>query len=113
MLLVTSSARSRVSIIIFLGESFLPVILAGHSAVHLPHSVQEKAFNKFTQLRSLTSLAPNLGISASISGAGSVAVPSIKLTSLVTSGIFLISPRGFKSVYQVLGNARKIWRCLE
>src|SRR5690606_11155269 len=30
---------SRVSIMIFLGDSFLPVMLAGHSAVHRPHSV--------------------------------------------------------------------------
>src|SRR5690606_41588132 len=97
MLLVTSSARSRVSIMIFLGESFFPVILAGHSAVHLPHSVQEKAFNIFTQLKSFTSLAPNLDISVGAPGAGSVAVPSIRWTSLVTSGIFLISPLGLRS----------------
>src|SRR5690554_1121560 len=113
MLLVTSSARSRVSIMIFRGDSFFPVILAGHSAVHLPHSVQEKAFNKLTQLRSFTSLAPNLEISVGTAGAGSVAVPSIRLTSLVTSGIFRISPLGFRSVYQVLGKARNICRCFE
>src|SRR5690606_19494844 len=108
MLLVTSSARSRVSIIIFRGESFFPVILAGHSAVHLPHSVQEKAFNKLTQLRSFTSLAPNLATSAGVSEAFSVVTPIIRLTSLVTSGIFRISPFGFRLVYQVLGKARKI-----
>src|SRR5690606_9000648 len=98
---------------IFLGESFLPVIFAGHSAVHLPHSVQAKAFNKLTQLRSFTSLAPNLGISAGASAAFSLFIPSIRLTSCVTSGMFFISPLGFKLVYQVLGKAKKICRCLE
>ncbi len=41
MFLPTSSTLSLVDIIILRGESFLPVIFAGQTAVHLPHSVQE------------------------------------------------------------------------
>ena len=32
-----------VSIIIFLGDNFLPVVFAGHTEVHRPHSVHDKA----------------------------------------------------------------------
>ncbi|MNL57169.1 hypothetical protein D3C87_1807120 [compost metagenome] len=38
--LPTSSILSRVSIMIFRGDRSFPVMFAGHTEVHLPHSVQ-------------------------------------------------------------------------
>ncbi len=72
------------------GESFLPVRLAGHSLVHLPHSVHEYAAIKLFQLKSLMSFAPKRPGSAGAVGAG--AKPNIDFTSFVTTGMLLICP---------------------
>ena len=81
MFLPTSSILSLVSIIIFLGDNFLPVIFAGHTLVHLPHSVHEYAFNNWSQERSITSEAPKF-ISSLTSD--SFDLPIIIFTSFVT-----------------------------
>ena len=80
---------------IFLGESFLPVILAGHTLVHLPHSVHEYAFNSCNLFKSITSEAPNFSISSDsvVSLENAISGSIINLTSLVTEFKLSISPR--------------------
>src|SRR5690606_18646508 len=90
----TSTIRSRVSIMIFRGDSNLPVMLAGQTEVHRPHSVHVYASNKFFQVRSCTSLAPNrAGISVSV---GENEGSSMAFTSLVTLSILVKRPLGYK-----------------
>ena len=111
----TSSIRSLVSIIIFLGESFLPVILAGQTLVHLPHSVHEYEFNNCNLFKSITSEAPNFSISSesvpSLENAMSGSI--INLTSFVTLFKLLISPKLLSLAKYVFGKAKRICKCFE
>jgi hypothetical protein len=88
------------------------VIFAGHSDVHLPHSVQAYAPIKLFQVRSFTSFAPNLPGSTELL-AGASPNPSMDLTSLVTTGMFSTLPFGSSRAKYVFGNAMKMWRCFE
>src|SRR4051812_33349890 len=105
MLLPTSVSLPRVSIIILRGDNSLPVIFAGQTDVHLPHSVQVYASIRFFQVRSVTSLAPKRPASAA---SGTKDGSSIAFTSLVTDAMFVNSPFLCRLEYQVFGNASKI-----
>src|ERR1051325_414037 len=99
MFLPTSSKRSRVSIIIFLGDNFFPVIFAGQDDVHLPHSVQEYASINCFHDKSETSFAPKReGVSPA--GGGVNEGSRIAFTSLVTEAKFVNSPLGSRFEYQ-------------
>src|SRR5690606_27846102 len=91
--LPTSAKRSRVSIMIFRGESSLPVILAGQTDVQRPHSVQVYASSRLFQLRSMTSLEPNRS-GSSVGGGGVKDGSSIAFTSVVTASILSNFPFG-------------------
>src|SRR5690606_2712 len=111
------SNLSRVSIIILRGESFLPVLLAGHSSVHRPHSVQVYAFNSWIRFKSITSLAPNLegASTAPSAGAanGSTVGSIIIFTSFVTDCRFLNFPFGTTFPKYTFGKAKIICKCFE
>ena len=80
---------SLVSIKIFLGESFLPVIFAGQTDVHLPHSVQLYELRICTQFKSSASWAPNFSVLVLfVFENGSIFGSNIIFTSLVTEDKF-------------------------
>src|ERR1051326_8668903 len=109
MFFPTSSRRSRVSIMILRGESFLPVMFAGQDEVHLPHSVQVYASNNCFQLRSNTSLAPKrCGAASGFTGGGTKLGSSMAFTSTVTLSRLLNFPLGFKLEKKTFGNASRM-----
>src|SRR5690349_15090913 len=95
----------------FRGESSLPVILAGQTAVHLPHSVQVYESSSVFQVTSSTSFTPKRcgGGASAVAADGS----SIIFTSRVTDSMLFSLEYGCSRVKKTLGTDAMTWKCLE
>src|SRR5262245_19733116 len=95
----------------FRGESSLPVLFAGQTAVHLPHSVHVYESSKVFHVTSSTSFTPKrCGGGASLLCSERL---SINFTSRATDSILFSFEYGSSRVKKTFGTDAITWKCLE